>query len=430
MGRQMSSDHRESGERRRRRTNTARSGFLDKLVGRLDRLDPESLQAQFARMARERGLLETVFQSIQEGVVVVSGNATLLYANAAAEQLLGIDARRFQGRSIAQFFPDVDWDRLVRRDESEWDHLFSGEMEVTAPVRRVLSLYAAPIDVPASPSPADVLAGDGAPGPTGDPAAPAIESGAIVILRDVTGDRAQAAKELESERFNAIRGLASSVAHEIGNPLSSLLYRLRLMEDDLRETREVTDQTFEDLRVAQNEVARIDMILKQFLGAMRPAAPVFEKDDIRRVVEETLEVLRPELEDRGVAVLLSCPDALPPVFLDANQMKQVFFNILRNALQAMPGGGRLALSIAADDRSVCVAVRDSGSGIPEEEFRRIFEAYHTTKKGGSGTGLVLVQRSVRDRGALGQAARRQGEGTVFRIVLPLADRRIRLLTGK
>ena len=334
---------------------------------------------------------------------------------------LGIDARRFQGRSVAQFFPDVEWDRLTRRDESEWEHLFSSEMEVTQPAHRILSLYAAPIDVPAG----------SADGAAADADAPAgIEPGAIVILRDVTGDRAQAAQELESERFNAIRGLASSVAHEIGNPLSSLLYRLRLMHDDLEETHEVTDQTFEDLRVAQNEVARIDMIIKQFLGAMRHTAPDFAKGSLRQVVEETLEVMRPELEDRRVAVLLSCPDELPPVYIDANQMKQVFFNILRNALQAMPGGGRLALSLTADDRTVCVAIRDRGSGIPEAEFRRIFEAYHTTKQGGNGIGLMIVQRIVRDHGGLVEVASKQGEGTVFRIVLPLADRRIRLLTTK
>ena len=410
MDKRMSS----GGGRRRAAAGGPRNGFLDKLVGRLERLDPESLQTQFARMARERGLMETVFQAIQEGVVVVSGDATLLYANAAAERLLGIDAWRFRGRSIAQFFPDVDWDRLARRDESEWAHLFTSEMEVAAPVRRVLSLYAAPIDVP--------------PGEGDVPSAP--QPGAIVILRDVTGDRAEAAEALKSERLNAVRGLASSVAHEIGNPLSSLLYRLRLLRDDLQETRQVTDQTFEDLRVAENEVSRIDMILKQFLGAMRPAPPAFAKGSIRQVVEETLAVMRPELEDRRVAVLLSCPDELPPVYIDAAQMKQVFFNILRNALQAMPGGGRLALSLSADERSVCVAVRDTGSGIPEDEFRRIFEAYHTTKQGGHGIGLMIVQRIVREHGGLVEVASKQGEGTVFRIVLPLADRRIRLLSAK
>ena len=410
MDKRMSS----GGGRRRAAAGGPRNGFLDKLVGRLERLDPESLQTQFARMARERGLMETVFQAIQEGVVVVSGDATLLYANAAAERLLGIDARRFRGRSIAQFFPDVDWDRLARRDESEWAHLFTSEMEVAAPVRRVLSLYAAPIDVP--------------PGEGDVPSAP--QPGAIVILRDVTGDRAEAAEARKSERLNAVRGLASSVAHEIGNPLSSLLYRLRLLRDDLQETRQVTDQTFEDLRVAENEVSRIDMILKQFLGAMRPAPPAFAKGSIRQVVEETLAVMRPELEDRRVAVLLSCPDELPPVYIDAAQMKQVFFNILRNALQAMPGGGRRARSLSADERSVCVAVRDPGSGIPEDEFRRIFEAYHTTKQGGHGIGLMIVQRIVREHGGLVEVASKQGEGTVFRIVLPLADRRIRLLSAK
>lgn len=380
------------------------AGFLDKLVGRLERLDPESLQAQFVHIARERGLLETVFQSIQEGVLVVSATARLRYANAAAEQMLGIDAKRLKGRSIAKLFPDIDWERLAHRDEAEWQHLSSSEMELFQPVHRILSVYAVPLEADED------------------------DSGALLMLRDVTRDRAQAAEELESERLQAIRGLASSVAHEIGNPLSSLLYRLRLMKDDLQETHEVTDQTFEDLRVAENEVARIDMILKQFLGAMRPAPPAFAKANVARVVEETLEVMRPELEDRRVQVLVNCPEDLPAVYIDANQIKQVFFNILRNALQAMPGGGTLALGFVADDRNVVVSIRDTGTGIPEAEFRRIFEAYHTTKKSGHGIGLMIVQRIVRDHGGLVEVASKPGEGTVFRIVLPLADRRIRLLS--
>ena len=402
------------------------AGFLDKLVGRLERLDPESLQAQFTHLARERGLLETVFQSIQEGVVVASAAGRLRYANAAAEQMLGIESGRLRGRSIARLFPDVDWERLAGSGDAAWQQLSSFEMEVLAPARRVLSVYAAPLAEEPAPRRASSGHRGEAPADPRDakPGAPLV----LLMLRDVTRDRDEAAEALESERLNAIRGLASSVAHEIGNPLSSLLYRLRLLRDDLAETRTVTDQTFEDLRVAENEIARIDLILKQFLGAMRPSPPVFAKDSIARVVEETVAVMRPEFEDRRIQVIVNRPEEVPAVSIDANQMKQVFFNILRNALQAMPGGGHLALGIEADDRSVSVSVRDTGSGIPEAEFRRIFEPYHTTKKNGNGIGLMIVQRIVRDHGGLVEVASKPGEGTVFRIVLPLADRRTRLLT--
>lgn len=382
------------------------SAFLDKLVGRLERLDPESLQAQFVHMARERGLLETVFQSIQEGVLVLSGDATLRYANSAAERMLGIDAGKFRGRSVASLFPDVDWERLLRHDEEEWQRLSSSEMEILQPVHRILSVYAVPLD-----------SGDGDGG----------EGGALVMLRDITGDRAQAAEQIESERLNAIQGLASTVAHEIGNPLSSVFNLLSLLERDLRKNPQATEQTFQDLRDARNEVSRIDQILRQFLDAMRPAAPVFAKANIAGVVKETLDVMRPELEDRRVQVLVNCPENLPAVYLDAGQFKQVFFNIFRNALQAMPGGGRLAIGFEADDRNVVVSIRDTGTGIPEAEFRRIFEPYHTTKKKGNGIGLMVVQRIVRDHGGLVEVASKPGEGTVFRIVVPLADRRARLL---
>ena len=380
-------------------------GFLDRLVARMERLDTSSLQTQFLNLAKERGLLETIFQSIQEGVLVVSGDGELLYANRAAESLLGFDASRMRGRSIEKHLPDIDWARLAKREEKEWAKLVRSEVEVSHPERKVLSFYAVPI-----------------------------EENILVMLRDVTPEYEAEVSRVESERINAVKYLASGLAHEIGNPLNSLGIHLQLLERELEHVSDTgrREELKELARIASEEVRRLDLVNKQFLGALRPVAPVVAKGDVSEPLKEVLQTLRSEIENRNVEVVLRLKRDLPEVYVDAGQMKQVFFNIIKNAFQAMSGGGggsvpTLTVEFDADDRNVIISIRDTGTGIPEEEFKRMFEPYRTTKAGGHGLGLMIVQRIVQDHGGQIEVASKQGEGTVFRIVLPLADRRIRRL---
>jgi len=387
-------------------------GFLDKLVTKMERLDTSSLQTQFLNLAREKGWMETVFQSIQEGILVVSGHGALQYANHAAESLLGFEVSRLRGKSIAKYLPDIDWERLAHQDEEEWAKLVRSEIEVSYPEHRRLSFYAVPIQssggIPASDGGKDVAA-----------------TFVLVMLRDVTHEHEAETNLVESERLNAVKQLAASLAHEIGNPLNSLGIHLQLLE---REVGRAPEEDIKELvRITREEVSRLDLIISQFLGALRPAAPVFAKSDVAETLQETLQTLRSEIENRKVDVVLKKKRDLPEVTMDKGQMKQVFFNLIKNAFQAMPGGGKLTVEFDADDRNVIVSIRDTGTGIPEEEFRRMFEPYRTTKASGHGLGLMIVQRIVQDHGGQIEVESKKGTGTVFRIVLPLAERRIRML---
>ena len=122
-----------------------KSGFLDKLIARLDRLDPESVQTHFLRLAKEKGLLETIFQSIQEGVVVLDGKGLITYTNRAAGELIGFNHEAVIGKPMKRYFRDIEWDRVLNLDISEWTKLSSHQIEIRYPEPRLLSFYVVPL---------------------------------------------------------------------------------------------------------------------------------------------------------------------------------------------------------------------------------------------------------------------------------------------
>jgi PAS domain S-box-containing protein len=385
-----------------------KTGFLDKLIERLDRLDAGSLQTQFLRLAQEKGLLETIFHAIQEGLIVLEGQGRISYANRAAEKLLGFSAEQAQGQPIRKYLREVEWDRVLDLDADEWSRVVSREIEITYPERRFLDFYIVPLR-----------------------AVNAREKGAVLILRDVTRDRETESRTIESERLQAITLLAAGVAHEIGNPLNSLTIHLQLLERELANLTEADRAPLAELvAVSRREVERLDRIITQFLRALRPSRPSFERASLKEILDETLQFLQHEIADRDVIVEVEAASDIPNALVDRGQIKQVFFNIIRNALQAMSRGGVLRIMLSSDDRFVAVSFKDTGPGIPADEIGSIFEPYFTTKHEGTGLGLMIVQRIVRDHGGEIEVHSEPNAGTTFTVFLPRDERRIRLLRAR
>ena len=181
------------------------------------------------------------------------------------------------------------------------------------------------------------------------------------------------------------------------------------------------------LGVAKGEINRLDYIITQFLQAIRPSPPQLKEASLNDVVQKTLALLGPELENRGLTVREKLARRLPNTPIDPAQIQQVLVNLIKNALQAMTKGGVLTLQTGEGSEGVWVSVADTGGGIPQEQINRIFDPFYTTKKKGTGLGLMIVQRIVRAHGGRIELESHVGQGTTFRVWLPLREQPTRLL---
>src|SRR5213595_180668 len=404
-----------------------KAGFLEKLIERLGRIGPEDVQNYFLRLAQEKGFLETVFNAIQEGIIVTDSKARITYLNDAACGVFGLEAGEGSGKRLDERIRGLDWESLTRSSGP-----VSHDMEIFYPQNRFINFYVVPL-VMEQREPT-VAGGDdsggnwlGGPGST-PPATIPEEVGHVMILRDITESRRTAQQTIESERLNALRLLAAGVAHEIGNPLNSLHIHLQLRERSVQKLRDgAKAELQQSIDVARSEVNRLDSIVTQFLRAIRPSRPQLRPEHVNTIVEEAVRFFAPELQDRGIVVEQELRSDVPLLQLDRDQMKQAFYNVIKNSVEAMKRHGTLRIRTDVDDTHVVIRFADTGGGMSAENLSRVFEPYFTTKPSGTGLGLLIVRRIVREHGGELSIESGQDKGLTLTIRLPYIEKRIRML---
>ena len=387
-----------------------KSGFVEKLIGHLGKIGPEDVQNYFLRLAQEKGFLETVFNSIQEGIIVTDSKGRITYLNEAACQLFGLQSDESIGKRLDERVRGLDWESLTHSSGP-----VSRDMEIFYPSNRFINFYIVPllIEHRATDEKSEVSAE---------------HVGHAMILRDITASRRSAQQTLESERLNALTLLAAGVAHELGNPLNSLNIHLQLMERQARKLKgQERDELQHSIEICRGEINRLDSIVTQFLRAIRPSRPQLQPENINTIVEEAVRFFSAEIEARDIVVETELRSDLPLLQLDRGQMKQAFYNVIKNSFEAMRRRGILRIRTDMDESHVRVSFIDTGGGMSAETLSHVFEPYYTTKERGTGLGLLIVRRIVREHGGELAIESTEGKGLTLRIRLPFKEQRVRML---
>jgi signal transduction histidine kinase len=347
--------------------------FFKSVRRHIAKLDAGQLREQYNLISDEAEFFDLILGTLDRGILVLDERGDLKFSNAAVKTLLGMEP----AQAVAAL--EIPLGKASRR-----------EMAVTYPEARTLEMQTFPM-----------------------------KGRTLALLRDTTAEKERSEEELRAGATQAVRDLAAGVAHEIGNPLNAIALNLQLLQRQ--------NKGDETVKECLHQVARLDGIIRGFLAALRPTKPNLMPGSVAEPLTACLSTLKRQFEDRRISVTLDIPTALPTVALDRNQMEQVFFNLLKNSLEAMKDEGEISITVGCDDNDVCVTIRDSGEGMSAEQLAHLFEPYRTTKAGGSGLGLMVTSRIVHDHGGTIDAESAPGEGTSFSVRLPRIERRIREL---
>ena len=224
---------------------------------------------------------------------------------------------------------------------------------------------------------------------------------------------------LDADVWSLHTRLAGGLVHEIKNPLGTIQLHLQLMREDLAELDgQKTRRVLKRIDVLEREVKRLNELLQSYLQFARAGVLTFEPLDLNRLLRELVAFLQADLRKQSVEVLEYYDPDLPRSPLDARQLKQALLNIMINAKQAMPQGGQLIVRTAHDDQHVTAEITDTGHGIPADKLDRIFDAFFSTKRDGSGLGLATTKRIIDGHGGRISVQSEVGKGTLVRINLP------------
>ncbi len=376
-----------------------KQGIIDKLSERMDSLSPQELRQIFMRMAADHGLMEDVFDALRDGLILFGDDGKARVANRAACKIYGKEKRDL----LLVSFSDLVGGTCAWEDLQQSGIAISRDLHVNYPEERHYNFFMSPIN-------------EG--------------SEYLLLIQDDTERRALGEATAEAEQMELLSFLASGVAHELGNPINSLGLNLQLLQRKLRALGDAERDALQPLiENSLAETKRLDALIRNFLQSMRPTNLERSPLQLDALLHEVLESLGGEIAPRGIAIHEDYAENLPVLQADRNQLFQVFYNLIRNAYQSIPGPeGGIFIQTLFNDNDVIIRIGDSGSGISHEVMGSMYEPFRSTKKGGHGLGLLIVRRIVKAHAGSMGIASKPGTGTTVTITLPRADRMTRLLT--
>jgi len=387
----------------RRIQQLPKTRFVSKILNRREKIGRELVEDYLLDLARERDFFQELFDAMSEGVLAVLEDGRALFANTAAQRFLGIRASEVLDHNVFKFLQQPELSLYLEEVLALPGRTMDREIVIQTPTVRVLNVSVFPLRSTAQTN----------------------LEGILVLMQDVTDERARAEERKRMEKLLSIGHMAAGMAHEIRNPLNSLSLRLQILRRSLKRPNTFRDEgtrqsVEEDISVIEDEIGRLNHVVEHVLSASASIPRAMQELSPRQMLEELVRIIGPECEEGGVEITLEMqepPD--PKVFGDPHTLRQVFLNIVKNAIQAMPNGGGLFIGFEKRRGEVCFLFRDTGTGMSDEEREKIFEPYYTTRAKGTGLGLVIVQSAVQNHGGLIEVDTAPGKGAEFRLLLPI-----------
>jgi len=385
------------------------SRFVKKALEKAPRIDKTQLEALLALVVSEHELYEASLHSLPSGFVVLDPTHRVLFHNKAAERLVPF-VSGFEGsdKPVWTQLRDSDVADFLRKAlETDQTSLTREFVLDAASGPRILSFGLMP------------LVNEGH------------IQGSMLLVQDVTERKSRESRLRRAESLASLTTLAAGVAHEIKNPLGSMGIHIQLIQRSLKVGKPLDEATLgHDLEVINEEINRLNGIVVDFLFAVRPMDTTLVLGSLNKVVADLVEFLEPELVQAGITFELDLEKRDDSVLIDERFLKQALLNLVKNSMHATTEGGKLTFRTRRKGDSVTFCLIDTGSGIPEDVLEKIFEPYFTTKDFGSGLGLTLVYKIVKEHGADIQVSSKVGTGTTVTIAFPPPHRTPALLDYK
>jgi PAS domain S-box-containing protein len=359
-------------------------------------------QRSEAAIQRSEAWLRHLVATTQDAVVSIDRRGCVVLFNAAAERIFGYTAAEIVGRKVNMLMAEPyagEHDGYIERYER------TGEAHAIGRIRKVTARRKDGTDFPIELSVTEIEVD--------------AEVRYAAFIRDISETVELQTRVIENERLAAIGGTAARIGHEIANPLNGIYLTLQLVETRLARQPSPDERVVGEIAKVKREIGRLNQLVQEFRTLSRKQAYRFRSTDLVRVVDDVVDLQRTLCESRGIVLSRNSVAEATELRLDVDEdkLKQALLNLVKNGIESMALGGILTIDVARSGDSVNIEVSDTGVGIPPGND--IFAPFFTTKRDGSGLGLIIVRQIISAHGGAITYDSRLGEGTTFRISLPV-----------
>ncbi len=371
--------------------------FMKKAIQKSKAMNEVQLKGFVNLMNEEYTLLDSVLSSVNDGVIVVNSENKIIISNPAIQRILE--------SPISDSSDKILWEQL--KDDTLRDFIQEKIKNQATANAEELELHFEETDKYIE---VTVL--------------PFVKEkkvkGTVIVIADITEKRNEEIKSRRLESLASLTNVAAAVAHEIKNPLAAMSIHLQLLKKNFKLCNlDINCKAKKHIRIIEEEIERLNAIVVDFLFAVRPLKFEFAPVKINEVLENLYDTFAEEFNNSNITLVINLDKEIESVQGDERFLRQAFMNVLVNAKAAMPSGGVIEIKSRLKNDSVIISISDSGEGIKKEHLHKIFEPYFTTKHDGTGLGLTMTYKVIKEHGGDISVYSDYGIGTSFKFTLPI-----------